>query len=465
MKKTKKLSSYPDSETYDGEQESCRYWLYAPGEYAYLWEEHYKQGIMALGRWGVANLGDLAEFSSKKEIHDKGVTKPGSFMLWNFYSEIKIGDIIYVRDGLKKIIGKGIVKSEYIYDESLSGENDYPYIRKVNWIKKDEWVYSKKFGRQTLTEITQNLELREELDGFFEEATEDIFVPIKNIERYSKKDFLDEVFTTEEEYDKLKSLLLRKQNIILQGAPGVGKTFMSKRLAYSIIGAKDASKVMLVQFHQSYGYEDFVLGYRPTETGFKLGYGPFYEFCKKAQDDLDNPYFIIIDEINRGNISKILGELLMLIESDKRGINIRLTYGKELFSVPKNLYIIGIMNTADRSLAVIDYALRRRFAFYNVKPAFDSVIFKNHIKKNKKLLKVVECIKQLNVEIQNCESLGAGFQIGHSFFCGKNIFDGNDNAIKDILIYEIIPLISEYWFDDQEKLNFEVQKLLASLND
>ena len=124
----------------------------------------------------------------------------------------------------------------------------------------------------------------------------------------------------------------------------------------------------------------------------------------------------------------------MLIESDKRGINIRLTYGKELFSVPKNLYIIGIMNTADRSLAVIDYALRRRFAFYNVKPAFDSVIFKNHIKKNKKLLKVVECIKQLNVEIQNCESLGAGFQIGHSFFCGKNIFDGNDNAIKDILI-------------------------------
>lgn len=180
---------------------------------------------------------------------------------------------------------------------------------------------------------------------------------------------------SEEDYNSLVSLLEHKKNIILQGAPGVGKTFAAKRLAYSIIKRKDPSLVKMVQFHQSYSYEDFVRGYRPTDKGFEIKNGPFYDFCKKAEEDSENRYFFIIDEINRGNLSKIFGELFMLIEADKRADplknnqpSVQLLYrdpekGVEEFSIPSNLYIIGMMNTADRSLALMDFALRRRFGF------------------------------------------------------------------------------------------------------
>ena len=169
-----------------------------------------------------------------------------------------------------------------------------------------------------------------------------------------------------------------KKNIILQGAPGVGKTFISKRLAYSIMGVKDVERVMMVQFHQSYSYEDFIMGYRPSSNGFVLKTGAFYNFCKKAQDDTDNKYFFIIDEINRGNLSKIFGELFVLLEADKRGSRnkLQLLYSDELFYIPENVYIIGMMNKADRSLAMMDYALRRRFSFIDIAPGFESDGFK-----------------------------------------------------------------------------------------
>ena len=176
----------------------------------------------------------------------------------------------------------------------------------------------------------------------------------------------------QEDYEKLVDILKIKKNIILQGAPGVGKTYAAKRLAYSIMGEKDVERVMMVQFHQSYSYEDFIMGYRPTATGFELKKGVFYNFCKKAEIDTDRDYFFIIDEINRGNLSKIFGELFMLIENDKRGIPLQLLYADEKFSVPRNAYLIGMMNTADRSLAMLDYALRRRFAFVDLKPGFET---------------------------------------------------------------------------------------------
>ena len=180
---------------------------------------------------------------------------------------------------------------------------------------------------------------------------------------YTVENFLDDVYMSEDDYTRLVGLLRNKKNIILQGAPGVGKTYAAKRLAYSIMGVKDVERVMMVQFHQSYSYEDFIMGFRPSATGFELKKGAFYNFCKKAEVDSDNEYFFIIDEINRGNLSKIFGELFMLIENDKRGNALQLLYSDEKFAVPKNVYIIGMMNTADRSLAMLDYALRRGLLF------------------------------------------------------------------------------------------------------
>jgi MoxR-like ATPase len=289
--------------------------------------------------------------------------------------------------------------------------------------------------------------------------------------KYTKEDFLKEVVFLDEDYDKLIALLKRKKNIILQGSPGVGKTFIAKRLAYAFMGVKDEKRVEFIQFHQSYSYEDFIQGYKPNKEGFELKNGVFHEFCKKARDDLDNDYFFIIDEINRGNISKIFGELMMLIEDDKRGEDfaIPLTYSDEgdKFYVPKNVYIIGLMNTADRSLAIIDYALRRRFLFYNMKPLFDNDsknggIFKKHLRKNgvSEYLsdKIISNFKNLNETISKDSDLGDGFKIGHSYFCGE--FEGDeDEWYKSIIEYEIKPLLLQYWFDNSDKVDEEIKKL------
>lgn len=270
--------------------------------------------------------------------------------------------------------------------------------------------------------------------------------------RYKKDDFLKEVYMTEAKYDRLAAVLKKKKNIILQGAPGVGKTFAAKRLAYSMMGEVDDSRIEYIQFHQNYSYEDFMMGYKPVDDGFELKYGIFYRFCQKAENHLDKDYFFIIDEINRGNMSKIFGELLMLIEPDYRGNKITLAYNGLSFSVPKNLHIIGMMNTADRSLAMIDYALRRRFSFFDMEPGFDSEGFIHYQNgfSNDTFNSLVERMKELNREIMNDKSLGKGFCIGYSYFC--NMDDCSEEWLKDIVDFDILPMLSEYWFDDSTKL-------------
>ena len=289
---------------------------------------------------------------------------------------------------------------------------------------------------------------------------------VEDYDLYTEEDFLKEVFMRKDEYELLSELLLSKKNIILQGAPGVGKTFMAKRLAYSILGCKDKKRVQMVQFHQSYSYEDFIVGYRPTGNGFELEYGPFYKFCKQAEKD-SRPHFFIIDEINRGNVSKIFGELLMLIEADKRGEALKLLYTKEEFSVPKNVHIIGMMNTADRSLAIIDYALRRRFAFYDVRPAFNNSMFieMTEKKESESLNRLISYVKLLNDDIRKDDSLGSGFEVGHSYFCTSDDTQIDKKWIKTTVEYEIIPLINEYWFDDREKVDEWTEKLRGVEND
>lgn len=442
--------------TVDSNIKETNYWIYSPGDNASMWDEFYKSGIMGIG-WD--DVTDLKGFSSKEEIKEymKKVYDPSysyknnAHCLWQFANEIKVGDVIFVKKGMHKIIGKGIVTSDYIYDTSRS---TYKHIRKVDWQNKGEWEHPGQAVMKTLTNISAYPDYVQKLLALFAEDTSEEVSEQKEIKYplYSKDDFLNEVYMDEDTYNTLTELLEAKYNVILQGAPGVGKTFAAKRLAYSIMGQKDTSRVAMVQFHQSYSYEDFIQGYRPSKDGFELENGTFYKFCKEAEEDNERTYFFIIDEINRGNLSKILGELMMLIEKDKRGEKIKLLYSNEWFTVPQNVRIIGMMNTADRSLALMDYALRRRFAFFDFAPAFSSEGFKNYLaeKNSPKLEKLIAAVESLNSTISTDESLGDGFRIGHSYFCTDD--EVTDEWLKSVVEYEVIPLIKEYWFDEPTKV-------------
>ncbi|MGB9938555.1 AAA family ATPase [Methanosarcina sp.] len=274
-------------------------------------------------------------------------------------------------------------------------------------------------------------------------------------------------FIDKSEINEIVDSLKIKKNIILQGPPGVGKTFVAKKIAYEMMKQTDDTKIGMVQFHQSYSYEDFIQGIRPSEGSFKVKNGIFYDFCKKAENDPESKYFFIIDEINRGNLSKIFGELMMLIETDKRGkYKVHLTYSEKddaPFFVPENLYIIGTMNTADRSLSIVDYALRRRFRFISLKPEFnqrfieflDSQGFSSRF-----LDEIISKITDLNETIKLDKNLGEGFEIGHSFFCNHKNNKSEKEWFTDIIKHEIKPLLDEYWFDDRDKCETQVNLLL-----
>ena len=448
--------------------DTVHYWIYSPGNGAEYWDEFYDAGIMGIG-WD--EIGDLSVFNNKEEmklamkekINPSKPYKNAAHATWQFANEMKPGDIVFAKKGMHLIVGRGIVESGYEFDSERSHDKN---IRKVNWINKGEWQHPGQAVMKTLTDITSYTEYVEKINSLFTNEIEDIEEPVEpNLKPYDADMFLEEVYMDKAKYDKLVALIRRKKNVVLQGAPGVGKTFAAKRLAYSIMGVMDRSRVMMVQFHQSYSYEDFIMGFRPTqEGGFALKRGAFYEFCKSAEvDSEDTPYFFIIDEINRGNLSKIFGELFMLIETDKRGKELKLLYADERFSVPKNVYIIGMMNTADRSLAMMDYALRRRFAFFDITPGFNTKGFRQYQESlySEKFNKLIDCVMALNVDIVSDESLGEGFCIGHSYFC--DLKETSDQTLSGIVEFELVPLLKEYWFDEPTKAKTWIEDLRSAI--
>lgn len=409
--------------------------------------------------WSIAKM-QVGEEQEYTLYNDEGHKRK----VFQYFVDAKEGDMVigYESTPTKQIVGRlTISRSSDGHSVAFKNIEALPSPISLSTLKS--------------TPELQQMEFLKSSQGSFFKLTEDEYDVIMDLirednplpkgetkETYDRTKFLEEVYVSYHDYEKLESLLLRKQNLILQGAPGVGKTFAAKRLAYAIMGEKDDSRIMQVQFHQNYSYEDFVMGYKPNDNGgFDMKYGVFHKFCSKAKVDKGHKYFFIIDEINRGNLSKIFGELLMLIEKDYREKDIQLAYNDETFAVPSNVYIIGMMNTADRSLAMIDYALRRRFSFFEMKPGFESVQFMEYVKKlaDPHLEKLIKAVIELNKVIAEDDSLGTGFCIGHSYLCNLGFHDSLENIVE----YDIIPMLREYWFDNENKFNQEAQKLRNAL--
>ena len=373
------------------------------------------------------------------------------------FLDAKSGDMVigYESTPVKKIVALMTIEKESdgerVYFKKLEGLEtpiDFLRLKSSSELKEMQYLANPQGSLFKLT--------KEEYNCIYDMIREENSAPsTKKLDDYTEEDFLKEVYMEKDKYNRLKAVLDRKKNIILQGAPGVGKTFAAKRLAYSILEKVDDDHIEFIQFHQNYSYEDFIMGYKPSENGFELKDGIFYRFCQKAANKPNEKYFFIIDEINRGNLSKIFGELLMLIEADYRREEATLAYNGLKFKVPENLFIIGMMNTADRSLAMIDYALRRRFSFFKMDPGFDTEGFKAYRDslQNETFNKLIECVVELNKKIAEDKSLGKGFCIGHSYFCKATKETCTKDWMNDIVDFEIVPMLEEYWFDDSSEVD------------
>ena len=390
---------------------------------------------------------------------------------YEYFKQVKKGDLLigYESSPTKRVVAILEVTQELHLDEDLNNE--------VFYFKLNEFIAK----GMTYDEISANPELensdplRSSQGSLFKLTQSEFKIlsqssspDLQTLQPYDWEQIEQDVFADREHLEIILDALSSKKNIVLQGSPGVGKSFLAKRLAFLMMEEQDKSRVEMVQFHQSYSYEDFVQGFRPTESGhFKLENGIFYRFCQRALTDPYNDYFFIIDEINRGNLSKIFGELMLLIENDKRSDNyaVSLTYsgGKEnKFYIPSNVHIIGTMNTADRSIALVDYALRRRFAFIEIEPTFNRA-FSQHLEKSGIPLRFIEGLvirlSALNETIESDSGLGKGFVIGHSYFCCSSPIDNPNDWLRRIIDLELEPLLREYWFDNESKWKDEVRKL------
>ena len=397
--------------------------------------------------------------------------------LSRFLFDIKIGDYALTSTADGRFY-YGVVTGAVTFGNDDGSH--YATRRTVDWRiedvrRKDELPANVWKPLQTVTELKDGN--RDAFLSLIDEPSPEI--PTRD--PYTIGTMLDEgVFLDEPELRRIVAQLERKQNLILQGPPGTGKTFLAKRLAYALMGERADERIASVQFHQSYSYEDFVGGYRPgvnddQQLVFESRDGAFLRLCQRARAVPDDRFVMLIDEINRGNLSRVFGELLMLIEADKRSSAHAIELQHRIadqgdpdgkFFVPPNVYIIGTMNLADRSLTGMNVAMRRRFAFAELRPRFDNERFATEVRKAGMADEMLERIKgrmtALNEVIEGDASLGRQYEVGHSFFCPDS--DGPPGGdweawYEAVVEFEIRPLLEEYWFDDARKAADEVAKL------
>ncbi len=450
-----------------------RVWLIAPGEGARFWSRWQSEGVAAIG-WDF--LGDLHAYPNRAALEARLRAKRGGDVnpyndvnaCWDFGRVMAPGDLLIAKRGRRRIIGVGVVTGEYTHQPKRP---EYHHVRAVDWRHVGDWSTGDEYLiTKTLTDVSAYPAFLAKLEALvgasFAELTGGRVDPDPDEtppegKGYTLDDAVRDLFVEREQLEEMLLLLRRRRNLVLQGPPGTGKTYVASRLARVLVGGDAPDQIARVQFHQSMAYEDFVQGFRPTpDGGFTRKDGPFLRFCHKALQDRGSPYVLLIDEINRGNLSRILGELMLLVEHDKRGPEwaVTLTYAREdekPFHVPDNLYIIGTMNTADRSLALVDYALRRRFAFVDVPSAvraerFGTWLVERGLRADL-AARLTQAMGDLNQRIRKDPNLGPGFCVGHSYFCG--VPEAPDGAwLQQVVQTEVLPLVREYWVDDRAQL-------------
>ena len=457
-------------------------WVLSAGRNSEFWEKFQNEQIISIG-WD--KLGNLAKFKTKSDIaqkikelyreEDEAEPRNQALTCYEFAKDITIGDFIYIKKGSSKLLGVCEVISDYIYDET---QGLHPHIRKVKWLKIKDFDIQSELGHtialKTLTNFTRYPDTVKKFEQFYfmqESTSKERMQDLNNLSEYERtaESQLIDTFFSHSEFIRIFNNLKDKKNIIIQGAPGVGKTFIGKKLAQCL--ANSETNIQSLVLHENYSYEEFIMGIRPDKDGkFILSNGVFYDFCHRAIQNPNEKFVLLLDEINRANITKIFGELLVLIENNKRGPKnaVKLIYKpEENFYVPENFYIIGLMNTADRSLKVVDYALRRRFSFYTFEPDFENPEFKNFlIKKNVNTNTVDKIIKNLSKVNQKISDdsfeLGPGYCIGHSFFCPEdNKVSYENDWYENIIKNQILPLIEEYYFDKPDTIE-EIREDLLS---
>lgn len=428
------------------------------------WPEMRKNGYVSIG-W--PNLGDLHQFDAlsygeakeqiKKLLAEKYPNTPPVIgkhtnQIINFYKNIKLNDIIVAVEGYK-VLGIGKVIGEYEYRDGLA----FPHCLDVQWtVEASEKLPNPDEGLMTTVNLYKDINNLIAIEKKLESSADKIVeLPLKQLDGLT---------------GRIESILNRKKQVILYGPPGTGKTYWAEKACLELASRRSFKKafadinelekaslfgngsnkgiVRFCCFHPSYGYEDFIEGIKPSvinnQTVFNVKDGIFKELCIEAKNNTEKNYYLIIDEINRGDISRIFGELITLIETGKRGKEMILPLTGGSFSVPENVYVIGTMNTADRSIALLDVALRRRFGFYEIMP--DYSILSGITIEN---LPIGLWLSELNGRIVKHVGRDArNLQIGHSYFMEKGVPIKDFDKLRKVIQEDVIPLIEEYCYGD-----------------
>ncbi|CAN5583922.1 hypothetical protein BH23CHL2_BH23CHL2_23500 [soil metagenome] len=455
-------------------------WMVRAGKGGMYGDVALREGIAGIG-WG--QLGDLADLKSREQLKDRyGLTFPddspgqigsGVGNIWAFYSLIKPGDLVLIPIPHMSVIAVGRVIGDYEHRPDLPVDG-LRYVRRVEWLKPDvprsafdQDLQSWLSRRPTVVQIRLD-NAEERIQALVEnrpwQPPSDIpqeFRPDSRLEELARELLIDSVHIEE-----ILSLLADKRQLIFYGPPGTGKTYLAKELAkFFAMNPKDREengKVKIVQFHPSYAYEDFIEGYRPRQgadgVGFELVEGPLREIARVADSQPEVKHVLIIDEINRGNVAKVLGELYFLLEYRDEAISLQ--YSNDDFKLPKNLWIIGTMNTADRSIALIDAALRRRFyfvPFFPDEPPIEGLLQRWLEREQPEMLWVADVVDQANRLLGDRH--GA---IGPSYFMKDDL---DEQWVARIWKHAVMPYLAEQFFGEEERLDeFSLDKL-RGLND